>query len=87
MQTFCDVLRVCICACVLSSNVTSGVNRACVRRLKKTWVEVGEEANTVLKEMEDLMSHRFLFSLSLLSLSLLFLFSFISLSLPLLSRS
>jgi hypothetical protein len=35
-----------------------GVNRACVRRLKKTWDEVGEEANTTLKEMEDLMSHR-----------------------------
>jgi hypothetical protein len=41
---------------------SSGVNRACVRRLKKTWDEVGEEANTTLKEMEELMSHRFSFT-------------------------
>jgi hypothetical protein len=39
--------------------VLGGLNRACVRRLKKTWDELSEEDLSNLKELEDLMNYRY----------------------------
>ena len=41
--------------------VMSGLNRACVRRLKNTWGEVGEEEKGRLEEMEELINYTFVF--------------------------